>query len=87
MGPQEKYSTEFINTINNLFKKVHEKPLFLVGDCNLNSIDYSKRATITNYFDLCFQQTIFTLTNRPTRATKISVEATDHIITNAFLQV
>ena len=41
---------EFINTINELFKNMHEKPLLLVGDLNLSSLDYSKSVPVTSSF-------------------------------------
>ena len=60
--------------------------MFLVGDLNLNSLDYSKSAPATKFFNLCFQHTLFSLINRHTRVTKTSATAIDHIITNTSLQ-
>ena len=46
--PPRGNATEFINTLNNLFEKMHDI------------------SPATNAFNLCFQHTIFPLTNRPT---------------------
>lgn len=58
--------TEFINTINNFFK-ICVKPLFLVG--GLSSLDYSKCAPVTNFFNQCFQRNVVPLTDRLARVT------------------
>ena len=57
-----------------------------MGDLNLNSLDYSKSAPATKFFNLCFRLTIFSLINRPTRVTKTSATAIDHITANTSLQ-
>ena len=79
-------SIKVINTMNNLFKKIHKYPWFLVEDLNLNSLDYSKSPPATIFFNLGFQHTIFPLFNRPTRVAKTIATAIDHIMTNTFLQ-
>ena len=85
-GPSRGNSNKFINTMNNLFKKMHENQLLLVGDLNLTSLEYYKSSPVTNFVNLCFQHTIFLLINRPTRVSKKSGIAMDYKMTNTFLQ-
>lgn len=53
---------------------------------NLNSLDYSKSPSAANAFNLGFHHTIFPLFNRPTKVAKTSAAATDHLMSNTFLQ-
>lgn len=57
-----------------------------MGGLNLNSLDYSKSPPATNVFNLGFHHTIFPLFNRPTKVAKTSAAATDHLMSNTFLQ-
>ena len=50
------------------------KPAFLLGDFNLN--------VVKNFFNLVFQNRFLPLIQRPTRVTRTSATAIDHILTN-----
>ena len=64
--------------------KFQEKPLFLVGELNINSLDYSRNTYVCNFFNFVFQNGIFPVINRPTRVTKSSATIIDHILTNTI---
>ena len=64
--------------------KFQEKPLFLVGELNINSLDYSKNTYVCNFFNFAFQNGIFPVINRPTRVTKSRATIIDHILTNTI---
>ena len=71
--------------IKTLVCKNQEKPLFLVGDLNMNSLDYSINTNVRDFFNLIFQNGIFSLINRPTRVTKSSATIIDHVLTNTII--
>ena len=62
--------------------KFQEKPLFLVGDLNINSLDYSRNIHVRDFFNFVFQNGIFHVINRPTR---VSATIIDHILTNTLI--
>ena len=59
--------------------------MYLVGDFNLNVLDYESNTKVKNFFNLIFQHSLIPVINKPTRVTKKSATAIDHIITNSFL--
>ena len=61
------------------------KTMYLVGDFNLNVLDYKINKKIQNFFDLIFQHGLIPIINKPTRITKRNATAIDHIITNSYL--
>ena len=47
--------------------KQKQKPLVLIGDLNLNSLDYATNNYVQNFFNLAFENCAFPVINRPTR--------------------
>ena len=78
-------SHNFLDEIKTLICKNQEKPLFLVGDLNIDSLDYSINTNVRDFFNLIFQNGIFPLINRPTRVTKSSATIIDHVLTNTII--
>ena len=78
-------SHKFLDETKTLICKNQEKPLFLVGDLNINSLDYSINTNVRDFFNLIFQNGIFPLINRPTRVTKSSATIIDHVLTNTII--
>ena len=66
--------------------KQKQKPLILIGDLNLNSLDYAKNNHVQNFFNLAFENGVFPVINRPIRITKTSETAIDHILMNTTLK-
>ena len=62
------------------------KTIHLAGDFNLNVIDYETVTKVKNFFNLIFEHGLIPVINKPTRITKKSATAIDHIITNSFLK-
>ena len=62
------------------------KPLFLVGDLNTNSLDYSRNTCVRDFFNLVFQNDIFPVIKRSIRVTKSSAKIIDHILTNTLVE-
>ena len=65
--------------------KFQGKPLFLIGDLNINSLDYSRNTHVCDAFIYFFLNGIFPVINRPTRVTKSSATVIDHILTNTII--
>ena len=78
-------SHKFLNEIKTVISKNHEKPLFLVGDLNINSLDYWKNPNVRDFINLISQNDVFPLVNRPTRVTKISVTIIDHVLPHTII--
>ena len=64
-------------------KKTSGKNVFIVGDLNINSLDYEP---VKNFFNLVFQNGFLPLMQRATRVTKTTATAIDHIITDAIFK-
>ena len=67
-------------------KKTSGKNVFIVGDLNINSLDYESTEPVQNLFILVFQNGFLPLIQRATRVTKTTATAIDHIITDAIFK-
>ena len=61
------------------------KDLYLVGDFNINVVDYENNVKVKNFVNFAFQNSLIPLINKPTRVTRTNATAVNHILTNAFL--
>ena len=77
---------EFEAYLNTFFakSKTTDKTCFLVGDLNLNLIDYQSNAKVRNFLTFTFHHSLFPIVNKPTRGTKNNATLIDYIITNSF---
>ena len=64
--------------------KPTDKTCFLVGDLNLNLIDYQSNVKVRNFVNLMFQHSLVPIVSKPTRVTKNNATLIDYIITNSF---
>ena len=64
--------------------KTTDKTCFLVGNLNLNLIDYQSNAKVRNFVNLISQHSLVPIVNKPTRVTKNNATPIDYIITNSF---
>ena len=65
--------------------KTTEKACFLVGDVNLNIIDYQSNAKARDFLNLIFQHILVPIVNKPTSVTKNNTALIDYIITTPLL--
>ena len=65
--------------------KTTDKTCFLVGDLNLNLIDYQSNAKVRDFVNLIFQHSLVPIVNKPTRVTENNATLIDYIITNSFM--
>ena len=63
----------------------NNKDRYLVGDFNINVLDYENNVKVKYFVNFAFQNSLITLINKPTRDTRTNATAIDHIVTNAFL--
>ena len=64
------------------------KPIYFIGNFNLNVLDYKKNEKVTKFFNRTFEKGLVPVINKPTkptRVTKNTITAVDHIITNSLL--
>ena len=64
---------------------LRHKICFLVGDLNLNLIDYQSNATVRDFVNLIFQHSLVPIVNKPTRVTKNNATLIVYIISNSFM--
>ena len=61
------------------------KLFYATGDFNLKVLNYNKNEKVTKFLNLTFEYGFVPVINKPTRVTKNTATATDHIITNSLL--
>ena len=77
------------NEIENHFKnilskrEITNKELVLVGDFNINVLDFNESKMVQNFVNLIFRHGLIPTINKPTRVTRNTATAIDHIITNS----
>ena len=57
----------------------------MVGDLNLNLLDYRTNTKVKDCLNLTFQNFLIPVINKPTRITKTNATLIDHILTNDFV--
>ena len=67
----------FLKTGKNL------KNILLAGDLNINFLDFGTNKNVQDFLNIMFRYNMIPLTNKPTRVTRHSANAIDHIITNS----
>ena len=59
------------------------KNIVLAADFNINFLDFEKNKNVQDFINLMFRYNMIPLTNKPTRVTRHSANAIDHITTNS----
>ena len=76
---------KFFNEIFNKTKKSN-KNFHISGDFNLNVLDHDNCKKIQSFLNLLYQNSMISIISKPTRVTRKSATAIDHIITNCFAE-
>ena len=80
--PFKRSSKEILKkTKNNL------KPFHIAGDFNLNILDHDKCSKVHNFLNLLYQNGMIPTISKPSRVTRETATAIDHILTNRFKNV
>ena len=59
--------------------------LHITGDFNMNLLDYEKCKKVQEFLNLIYKNSMIPTINKPTRVTRQSAIAIDHILTNCFV--
>ena len=77
--------------LENYFKsslskqEISHKDVVLAGDFNINLLDFDKSKKVQNFVNLMFRFGMIPTINKPTRVTRNTLTAIDHIITNSIM--
>ena len=78
----EKFLTYSFSITKNS-NKVHH----IAGDFNLNLLDHENSRKVRDFLNLIYQNGIIPTINKPTRVTRKTATAIDHILTNSFIDI
>ena len=72
--------------LDNVFPKTKNsnKAMHIAGDVSLNLLDHNTNRKVHNFLSLIYRHGMIPLINKPTRVTRKTGTATDHILTNSF---
>ena len=82
-GDMKQCETHFKDLFSKNGKNL--KNIVLAGDFNINFLDFETNKNLQDFLNLMFCYNMIPLTNKPTRLTKHSANAIDHIITNSVI--
>ena len=85
-GTDMKLFNEDINSLLNLLKN-ENKLCYLMGDYNINLLNYGKHSDTTEFVDILHGHSFISLISRPTRVKQQSVTLIDNIFTNCYLNI
>ena len=74
----------FENYFGKLLEKTKTKITDLLGDFNLNLLDYDTNCNVKSYCNTAFSHNFIPMINKPTRATNHNATIIDIILTNSF---
>ena len=77
----------FENFLKDVFNKTKNsnKMLHIAGDFNMNLLDYEKCKKVQEFLNLIYENSMIPTINKPTRVTRQSPTAINHILTNCFV--
>ena len=78
---------ELENHFKNILSKreITNKKLVLVGDFNITDLDFNESKMVQNFVGLMFRHGLIPTVKKPTRVTRDTITAIDHIITNSVI--
>ena len=79
---RNEFLAQYIETIQTLCQT--NQPFLLLGDYNLNLLNYSREASVTDFVDATFEHGCVPLITKPTRVTPTSATCIDNIISSCI---
>ena len=76
----EKHLNKILST-NDILKK----EVIMAGDVNMNLLDFEQNKKIQNFLNIMFGHGMMPVINKPTRVTKNTARAIDHIFINSVI--
>ena len=67
------------------FIQYANKDLRIAGDFNLNLLDHELKKKVHDFFSIIYRNGMIPTINKPTRITRTTTTAIDHILTNSFI--
>ena len=78
-------SHEFLSKVLTMILRTKKSnKMFYTDEFNLNVLDHVNCKKLQNFLNLWYQNHLISVINKPTRVTKKTATAIDHIITNCF---
>ena len=76
----------FEKCLNNIFSKIKKsnKLFHIAGDFDLNLLDHDTNRKVQRFFNIVYRNGMIPTINKPTRVTRKTTTAIDHILTNSF---
>ena len=76
----------FENFLNNTFSKIKKsnRLFHIADDFNLNLLDHDTNRKMQRFLNIVYRNGIIPTINKPTRVTRKTTTAIDHILTNSF---
>ena len=65
--------------------KATKKEVILIGDFNINLLDFDKNKRVQSFVNLMFRFGMITTINKPTRVIRHTTTANDHVFTNTIM--
>ena len=62
-----------------------EKEVILIGNFNMNLLDFEKKKRVQSFVNLMFRFGMIPTINKPTRVTRCTATAIDHVFTNTIM--
>ena len=75
----------FILNLKTYFETCSNKPIYMLGDFNMNVLKYHTSKSVKNFVDLIFEYGSLPTINKPTRITRKNSTVIDNIIIYKFL--
>ena len=84
--PPNVQTEPFENFLNNIFSKIKKsnKLFHIAGDFNLNLLDHDTNRKVQRFLNIVYRNGMIPTINKPTRVTRKTTTAIDHILTNSF---
>lgn len=77
----------FETLCNSVFSqtKSSNKAMYISGNVDLNLLNHDKNRKILNFLNLIYQNGMIPTIKKPTRVSRKTATAIDHILTNSFM--
>ena len=76
---------EFVLALETHLIKTSNKPIFMLGDTNVNTLRYHTSNSVKKFINVVFEHGCIPTINKPTRVTRKNATAIDNIVTNSFI--
>ena len=78
--PFELFLNTLASSVRNSKKNIH-----IAGDFNLNLLDHDSNKKVQDFLNIIYRNSMIPIINKPTRVTRKTATAIDHILTNCFI--